>query len=1097
MSDFSATSAASNRERLLASVVDACLRDIQQNKPPRIEKYVAQYPELAGELESLLPALCAMGQFEHAGERAGGNGADHDLPDFPALAEPVAPRAQLGDFVIHRELGRGGMGVVYEAQQVSLNRPVALKVLPFASVLEPSDIQRFKNEAQIAAQVHHPHIVPVYAVGCENGVHYYAMQLIEGQTLAQLIKRLSKPEKFDVLPEPSTISLGAAGSLKSGKPPSKPKSGKSDTLGAQQDISTGVNSLSRSDRESFRTIARWGIQAAEALHYAHSLGLVHRDIKPSNLLLDAQGKLWVSDFGLAKVASGPQLTLTGDLVGTIAYMSPEQTGKGAGVVDHRSDIYSLGATLYELAGLRRVFTSGNRMELLQQVAHDEPKPLRDVNRHVPLDFETIIHKALSKEPNNRYATAHELAEDLGRFLEARPIHARRPSLTDRAGKWMHRHRVFVMALSVVLLLTTLGSLVSAVLIYSAKRQTDVALEDAREQKAAAEKALEGERLALSAAREQEVAALEALAREGDALELAESQSEVAREAVDDMYYELVRDWLWDTPHRTRVQEDFMRKALEYYEGLSATQLEEESTAFGYASVLGQMGLVYYGLGDYPQAHDFYAQSSEILEDLQANHTAEWEYRNRLAHVYIADAQALEKLGRFEEMCLRLQYAKATIDGMLAIDPQNGRLEVLRLRLDNQLGIYSQVTRDLSLAEEHWSQALQREPPVMEGDTEIHRAEMLVIISCHLANLLTDQDRTQDALDYLSRAREQLLVARRQGEALAPVLLLERDLAVAENRAYGMALRYEEALQASRQANEISLKLLNDFPEVRSYAAFVVQDHIGIAILLILQGQHGEAEQYVGAALNLSDQMLEHHPQNNEYRRDRSKLMLCAAHILSQRGNWDRASDCYKDALRLSLRLMDAAPGDATFRKTHMENLLDTARFYALVPDETLRDLLMAQSAAARAIDLYPDSRGGYRMLAVGLCQAGRFQDAIEQIEHTNPARGMRRTESYLTLALAYSQVDEEAQALESYDAALEAVTEPGEYRDALTDLLFHQVEETLGLPHQETAEAPADSPEDRPQFEFTFPGSEPPADEPADESTEAEPADRRERIPAK
>ena len=408
-------SQASNRERLLATVVDACLRDLGRGRQPRVEDYVAQYPQLADDLRALLPSLCTLGEFEEA--------ADEEPPAAPrSLAGDISAHARLGDFIIHSEIGRGGMGVVYKAEQISLHRPVALKVLPFASVLEPADIQRFKNEAQIAAQVHHPHVVPVYAVGCERGLHYYAMQLIEGQTVAQLVQGLIEAKAIRVPFDPASDS---------NQPAADPRSGKSDTLRQDHAESTTHSSISRADKESFRTIARLGIQAAEALHYAHSLGLVHRDVKPSNLLLDQEGKLWVSDFGLAKISSGPQLTLTGDILGTVAYMSPEQAGARTGVVDHRSDIYSLGATLYELAGLKRVFTSQNRLELLHLVANSEPRPLRQVNRHVPIDLETIVHKALAKQPNERYATARENGSRFTAFSGG-PPHSRAAAFPFRS-----------------------------------------------------------------------------------------------------------------------------------------------------------------------------------------------------------------------------------------------------------------------------------------------------------------------------------------------------------------------------------------------------------------------------------------------------------------------------------------------------------------------------------------------------------------------------------------------------------------------------------------------------------------------------------------
>ncbi len=307
------------------------------------------------------------------------------------------------------------MGIVYEAIQVSLNRRVALKVLPFASALDPHQLRRFQIEAQAAAQLHHTSIVPVFSVGCERGVHFYAMQYIEGRTLAALIQ-----ERRD-----------AARAINSPLPPS-------------------------ADRENIRSVARLGIQAAEALDHAHCQGIIHRDVKPANLLVDVRGNLWITDFGLARFVNEAGLTITGDLVGTLRYMSPEQALARRLVLDHRTDIYSLGATLYELLTLRPVVEGRDRQEVLRQIAQQEPSPPRRIDPTIPRDLETILLKALAREPEGRYATARDLADDLRRFLEHRPIAARRPSSAERAVKWALRHRTAVAAAIIVLAVGIIG-----------------------------------------------------------------------------------------------------------------------------------------------------------------------------------------------------------------------------------------------------------------------------------------------------------------------------------------------------------------------------------------------------------------------------------------------------------------------------------------------------------------------------------------------------------------------------------------------------------------------------------------------------------------
>jgi WD40 repeat protein/serine/threonine protein kinase len=365
------------------------------------------------------------------------------------------------------------MGVVYEAEQMSLKRRVALKVLPFAATLDPRQLQRFHNEARAAAGLHHTHIVPVHAVGCERGVHYYAMQFIDGHTLAAMIAELRRLAGRDPADAPTASGPAAdlADALASGRwAPDKHASPDGEATGTYAApgalpegaaAGTAPRAAASTDRSAqdpayFRTVAQLGIEAAEALEHAHQLGVVHRDVKPANLLVDGRGHLWVTDFGLASVQGDAGLTLTGDLVGTLRYMSPEQAlGQRAGV-DHRADVYSLGVTLYELLTLEPAVAGSDRQEVLRRIAFEEPRPPRQLNRAIPAELETIVGKATEKSPADRYGTAQELAEDLGRFLEDRPIRARRPTLVQRLRKAARRHRSVVVTLAASLAVLLVG-----------------------------------------------------------------------------------------------------------------------------------------------------------------------------------------------------------------------------------------------------------------------------------------------------------------------------------------------------------------------------------------------------------------------------------------------------------------------------------------------------------------------------------------------------------------------------------------------------------------------------------------------------------------
>jgi serine/threonine protein kinase/Flp pilus assembly protein TadD len=539
-------------------VVEEYLAALEAGQPPDRHEFLARYAEIAGELGRCLEGLdfiqAAAPQVRESGEE-----------DAALSAPGVEPEAPLGDYRIVREIGRGGMGVVYEAVQLSLGRRVALKVLPFAAALDSRQLQRFKNEAQAAAHLHYQNIVPVYGVGCERGVHYYAMQFIDGQTLAALIRELRQQMGLEAAGE-----VGKAGEVISGRRevPDRADSQPTEAYSPltprpatppANTLPPGATSAERSATSPgfFRTAARLGVQAAEALEHAHSMGVVHRDVKPANLMVDERGNVWVADFGLAFSQGQPGLTMTGDLVGTLRYMSPEQALGQRGVVDHRTDVYSLGATLYELLTLEPAFGGADRQELLRQIAFDEPKPLRRYNRAVPAELETIVLKALEKSPAERYATAQELADDLARFLRDEPIRARRPTLAQRVRKWARRNRPLVWSLalsfSTLLVLAVIGLVISNARISREKGNKERALEE------------------------------------------AEANLLLARQAVDEMYMR-VADEVSLLPHMQPYQRALLQKALRFYEEFAQRKGSDPLIRLGRAEASLRVVQIQYTLG---------------------------------------------------------------------------------------------------------------------------------------------------------------------------------------------------------------------------------------------------------------------------------------------------------------------------------------------------------------------------------------------------------------------------------------------------------------------------------------------------------------------
>jgi tetratricopeptide (TPR) repeat protein len=404
---------------------------IEAGTAPDRSAFVARHPEVAAVLSECLEGLAFVQAVapELSHPAAGGAAG--------AAEDAVQPVQLLGDFCLIREVGRGGMGIVYEAEQVSLGRRVALKLLPFAATMDPRQLQRFHNEARAAACLHHTNIVPVYAVGQERGVHFYAMQFIDGQTVADLIAELRQCHGRPLPREAQPTTPHVPGSSEAPAADTAPVAAASTARGPR-------------GRTYFRHVAELGIQAAEALDHAHQLGIVHRDIKPANLLLDDRDSVWITDFGLAQFQADSRLTMTGDLLGTLRYMSPEQALAKRVILDHRTDIYSLGVTLYELLTLEPAFGGDNRHEVLRRISFEEPTPPRRLNGAIPAELQTIVLKAMEKNPADRYATAKELADDLRRWLEDRAIRARPPGLWQRGAKWARRHRPLVGAAAVAL-----------------------------------------------------------------------------------------------------------------------------------------------------------------------------------------------------------------------------------------------------------------------------------------------------------------------------------------------------------------------------------------------------------------------------------------------------------------------------------------------------------------------------------------------------------------------------------------------------------------------------------------------------------------------
>lgn len=576
-----------------------------------IEDYASVHPAIADNIRLHFRTLVALERFKNQGNLSGG------------IVQPIRLGSgdHLGDFRIIRELGRGGMGVVYEAEQESLRRLVAVKVFPGAALADQDQLDRFHREARTAARLHHSNVVPVFGVGEQDGLHYFVMQRIVGAPLDRLIAGREESTVDPVSAQTRTIESNT--------------DLHTEIHQRRESLSSGSPSNGSNGHSDWRWVARIGIQVAEAVAYAHDQGILHRDIKPGNLILDQSGVVWVADFGLATLMDLDHSNDQGKIVGTLRFMAPEQI---CGCAERRSDIYCIGATLYELATKRAAFESTSRAKLLDRIAKGEFRPPRSVSHAMPRDLESIIVKAMSCKPEMRYCTAGELSDDLRRFVDGKPVRARRIGVSGRLIRWSRRSPL-VASLTAALIL---GTAVSFAAVHLKWRE------------AVTENARAEENLSL---------ALEAL----DHILQRYTSGWMAAPTPQDP--ETANKFEALIPIRTVVSDHsaaVLKDALRFYDEFVRKNPTSPRVQLDISRVHRRVADIYLRLGQHQNAEKAYLRSLSILNRQMQPHSLPLalqraQIRNQLGLTYHADSRFLEACTEFEKAQSILSHSSLATD----------------------------------------------------------------------------------------------------------------------------------------------------------------------------------------------------------------------------------------------------------------------------------------------------------------------------------------------------------------------------------------------------------------------------------------------------
>jgi eukaryotic-like serine/threonine-protein kinase len=817
------------------SLLEQLLAEVRNGREPSLEEICIQHPDFETQLRELLPTMIAIERLK---------------PSKSNLPHPFTldAGAEIGNYQILREIGRGGMGVVYEAIQAPLGRRVALKLLSSGDKASSLLVERFRREAQIAAQLHHTNIVPVHGAGESGGHLFYAMQFIDGQSLMDFLRMhvVRKEPSQPLAPEPSLHDSGSACSV-----------GQAGTPGTWE---PGLTSVADP-----REVARIGAEIAGALEHAHSQRILHRDIKPSNILIDRQGRAWITDFGLAKPTESPDLTATGDLVGTLRYMAPERFH---GDSDARSDIYSLGVTLYEALLGHPAICGKDNASVVAELSKGRQIQIAKGERNIPPDLRTIVNKAMRNSPVDRYSTAGELASDLSRFLENRPIAARRASWVRQTVLWAERNPLLA-AVSAALVAVTMLGIVGLAWMWQRSESL----------------------------------------REQAEMNLVESQKnlQLAIAAVD-QFCDKVTDDPRLVAHDFRpLRQRLLKTAVDFHQQLLARREQSLRPRLDLARAYARLGRLSAEIDSRDQTRQYLEQAVAAFAELYHEDPANSEIRHEYARVVAELALQTDSTGGIDVAEQLYRKAIALME-LSTSDLPNDELERARLLHNFSLFLRRHLRASESEAPLIESLEILEKLHAAAPDAENCRTE--------LANALLQLGEYYRAVD-VRRWRESESIYKRALSLQEP--LLKREIVSSELRAfeahanyriasiYRLASRDQEAETVFKTSIEILRPLVADHPSVTGFRASLASVLNDLGELYAASGDYDRAHVLWSESRTIWQGLSAADSSNKEFIVRVGQAQMNAGELEVNRGNQASAMQHFTQATEILRGVLPDAP----------------------------------------------------------------------------------------------------------------------------------------------------------------------------------------------